>query len=167
MPLPLEIYSYILRFMPSSVNVGKIGGLNSGSQLKSPHSTACLLLCRGRIWCMARLKCYTTLKAPPKLVCMKNTALGGCLETNTALSFALCCICLLTRPLVLYFPGKEYEYLARYWYCISWYKYHCILVDWSKGTIYLSKIGVLVMGRCKDARYPYSNVSYITHLTIW
>ena len=26
---------------------------------------------------MARLKCYITVKAPPKLVCMKNTALGG------------------------------------------------------------------------------------------
>ena len=29
---------------------------------------------------------------------MKNTALGGCLETNTALGFASCCICLSTRP---------------------------------------------------------------------
>ena len=26
---------------------------------------------------MARLKCYITAKAPPKLMCMKNTALRG------------------------------------------------------------------------------------------
>jgi len=26
-----------------------------------------------------------TVKAPPMLVCMKNTALGGCLEAKTAL----------------------------------------------------------------------------------
>ena len=30
-------------------------------------------------------------------MCTKNTALGGCLETNTALGFASCCICLSTR----------------------------------------------------------------------
>ena len=44
-----------------------------------------------------------TLKAPPELVCTKNTALGACLEKNTALGFASCCIYLSTRLLVLYF----------------------------------------------------------------
>jgi len=35
-----------------------------------------------------------TIKAPPMLVCMKNTALGECLKANAALGFASCCISL-------------------------------------------------------------------------
>ena len=44
------------------------------------------------------LKCYIVVKAPPKLVHMKNTALVGCLKTETALGFASCCICLSMHP---------------------------------------------------------------------
>ena len=37
--IPIEIYSYILQLVPSSV--GRIGSLNSGSQLESLLSTIC------------------------------------------------------------------------------------------------------------------------------
>jgi len=48
-------------------------------------------------------------------VMMKTTALGECLEANTALSFASCCISLSTHPLVLYVYYDEFVV----WPCMS------------------------------------------------
>ena len=49
------------------------------------------------------------LKAPPELVCTKIHHSGACLEINTALGFASCCIYLLTCPLMLYFPYSTHS----------------------------------------------------------
>ena len=45
------------------------------------------------------------VKAPyVYLCCMENTALVAGLIAYTALSYALCCTCYSTSPLMLYFP---------------------------------------------------------------
>ena len=50
---------------------------------------------------------YILVKALPR-VCTENTARGGaCLETNTALGFASCCICLETPPKCCIFRTHE------------------------------------------------------------
>ena len=56
---------------------------------------------------------------------MKNTALGECLEANTALGFASCCISLSAHPLVLYFSYSTHGGASTKTCCIVLY---CIVL---------------------------------------
>ena len=107
-PLPLEIYNYILQFV-SIVQLGEDRWFDEQrltTRITALHNLR-LLLFGSRTW--QGLKFYITVKASPNLMCTKIQHWGRCLKTNTALSFASCCICLLTCclltcPLLLYFP---------------------------------------------------------------
>ena len=49
------------------------------------------------------------VKALPKLIYKKNTALRGCLKTNTALGFTSCCICLFKQLLYAVFFMQTHD----------------------------------------------------------